>query len=350
MRGLHRSLILGLVALLLAVVPSAFAQKITGTITGTVTDASGAALPDATVTVTLTQTGATRTTTTNSDGSFSFPDLNAGVYTVTVTKTEFKKVTEKDVELHVSDITTVAMKLPVGTVSESVVVEATAVQVETQTGTFGNVVDGQEVRELPLNARNFVQLTTLMPGAAVAEGFDPKNKGLLAAVDISFSGAPANANQWRVDGANNNDIGSQRTILIFPSIDAIEEFKILRNSYGAEFGGAGGAQVNIITRGGGNDFHGTAFYFGRNTALLAKNTLLRPSEPKQPLHRNDFGYNIGGPVKKDKIFFFWSQEWNKEKRARVRANQVPTALMRTGDFSELAEAGCPSQVPKDPRT
>ncbi len=140
MRGLHRSLILGLVALLLAVVPSAFAQKITGTITGTVTDASGAALPDATVTVTFTQTGATRTTTTNSDGSFSFPDLNAGVYTVTVTKTGFKKVTEKDVELHVSDITTVAMKLPVGTVSESVVVEATAVQVETQSGTVGNVV------------------------------------------------------------------------------------------------------------------------------------------------------------------------------------------------------------------
>ncbi len=332
MRGLHRSLILGLVALLLAVVPSAFAQKITGTITGTVTDASGAALPDATVTVTFTQTGATRTTTTNSDGSFSFPDLNAGVYTVTVTKTGFKKVTEKDVELHVSDITTVAMKLPVGTVSESVVVEATAVQVETQSGTVGNVVNGQEVRELPLNGRNFVQLTTLMPGAAVAENFDPKNKGLLAGVDISFSGAPANANQWRVDGANNNDIGSQRTILVYPSIDAIEEFKILRNSYGPEFGGAGGAQVNIITRGGGNDFHGNVFYFGRNDALIAKNALLGRNDHKQLLRRNDYGYTIGGPVKKDKVFFFWSEEWNKEKRARVRELQIPTLAERGGDY------------------
>jgi Carboxypeptidase regulatory-like domain len=354
MRGLHRLLMVGFVALLLAVVPSAFAQKITGTITGTVTDVSGAVIADASVTVTSTKTGASRTTNTNSDGSYSFPDLEAGVYTVSATKTGFKKVTEKDVELHVSDITTVTVKLPVGGVSESVVVEASAVQVETQSGTVGNVVNGQEVRELPLNARNFVQLTTLMPGAAVAENFDPKNKGLLAAVDISFSGAPANANQWRVDGANNNDIGSQRTILVFPSIDAIEEFKILRNSYGPEFGGAGGSQVNIITRGGGNDFHGTAFYFGRNDALIAKNTLLGPSDHKQLLRRNDYGYNIGGPVKKDKIFFFWSEEWNKEKRARVRSQQIPTLAERgnpatntPGDYTDMV-AGCPGQIPTDP--
>ncbi len=137
--------------------------------------------------------------------------------------------------LHVSDITNVPIKLPVGALAETVVVEATAVQVETQTGTVGNVVNGEQVRELPLNGRNFVQLTTMMPGAAVAESFDPKNKGLLSSVDISFSGAVANGNQWLVDGANNNDIGSQHTILVYPSIDAIEEFKILRNSYGPEF-------------------------------------------------------------------------------------------------------------------
>jgi len=150
--------------------------------------------------------------------------------------------------VHVSDIATVAIKLPVGVVVETVTVEASSVQVETQTGTVSNIINGEQVRELPMNGRNFVQLTTLLPGAAVAENFDAKNKGLLAGVDISFSGAPANANQWRVDGANNNDIGSQRTILVYPSIDAIEEFKILRNSYGPEFGGAGGAQINIVTR------------------------------------------------------------------------------------------------------
>jgi hypothetical protein len=191
-------------------------------------------------------------------------------------------------------------------------------------------------------------LTTLMPGAAVAENFDAKNKGLLAGVDISFSGAPANANQWRVDGANNNDIGSQRTILVYPSIDAIEEFKILRNSYGPEFGGAGGAQINIVTRGGGNDFHGSMYYFGRNDALNARNYLLKPAQPKQLLRRNDYGYTVGGPIKKDKVFFFWSQEWNKEKRDRVRSLQVPTAAERTGDYRDMVAAGCPSQIPTDP--
>lgn len=348
MRNLRYFVFATLIISLLALVPSVFAQKITGTITGVVTDDSGAVLPDASVTVTSTQTGASRTTTTGSDGSFSFPELNPGVYNVSVTKQGFKKVTTRNVELHVSDITTVPIKLPVGGIVELVEVQATAVQVETQSGTVGNVVNGQEVRELPLNGRNFVQLTTLMPGAAVAENFDAKNKGLLAGVDISFSGAPANANQWRVDGANNNDIGSQRTILIYPSIDAIEEFKILRNSYGAEYGGAGGAQINIVTRGGGNDFHGSAFYFGRNDALIAKNSLLSPTEHKQLLRRNDYGYTIGGPIKKDKVFFFWSEEWNKEKRARVRSVQIPTLAERAGDYRDMVAAGCPGQIPTDP--
>lgn len=335
----------GLLSLLVFFQP-AFAQKVTGSITGEVTDSTGAMLPGVTVLVVSAETSAHRTVTTNNQGEFDVQELNPGTYSVTITKSGFKKVEAKDVVVHVSDITHLTLQLSVGGMSETVVVEASAVQVETQTGTVGNVVDGQEVRELPMNGRNFVQLTTLMPGAAVAENFDAKNKGLLAGVDISFSGAAANANQWRVDGANNNDIGSQRTILIYPSIDAIEEFKILRNSYGPEFGGAGGAQINIVTRGGGNDFHGSAFYFGRNDALIAKSTLLGPNDHKQLLRRNDFGYTASGPVKKDKIFFFWSQEWNKEKRARVRAQQVPTAAMMGGDFRELE--ACPSQLPKDP--
>jgi Carboxypeptidase regulatory-like domain len=276
----------------------AFAQKVTGSITGEVTDSTGAMLPGVTVLVVSAETGAQRTVTTNNQGAFDLQELNPGTYSVTITKSGFKKVEAKDVVVHVSDITHLTLQLSVGGLSETVVVEASAVQVETQTGTVGNVVDGQEVRELPMNGRNFVQLTTLMPGAAVAENFDAKNKGLLAGVDISFSGAAANANQWRVDGANNNDIGSQRTILIYPSIDAIEEFKILRNSYGPEFGGAGGAQINIVTRGGGKDFHGSAFYFGRNDALIAKSTLLGPNDHKQLLRRNDFGYTASGPVKK----------------------------------------------------
>jgi len=346
MRNARYFLFATLIISLLAFVPAAVAQITSGTITGVVTDTSGAAVAGASVTIASTQTGSVRTATTNSEGNFSFPELSPGAYNITVTKQGFKKVEQRGVEAHVADLTNVTIKMPVGGMVETVEVQASAVQVETQTGVVGNLVTGQEVRELPMNGRNFVQLTTLMPGAAVAENFDGKNKGLLAGVDISFSGAPANANQWRVDGANNNDIGSQRTILVYPSIDAIEEFKILRNSYGPEFGGAGGAQINIVTRGGGNDFHGSAYYFGRNDALNAKNYLLGPTDHKQLLRRNDYGYTIGGPIKKDKVFFFWSQEWNKEKRARVRAFQVPTTAELGGDFRDLQ--ACPSQIPKDP--
>src|SRR5260370_16710172 len=193
--------------------PSAFAQNISGTITGVVTDDSGALVADASVAVTSVQTGASRTSHTNSEGSFSFPELNPGIYNISVTKQGFKKVQEKNIELHVSDITNVPIKLPLGTVSETVVVEASPVQVETQTGAVGNVVNGQQVRELPLNGRNFVQLTTLMPGAAVAEGFDPKNKGLLSSVDISFSAAPANANPCLFDRPHHQHVGFHHPIL-----------------------------------------------------------------------------------------------------------------------------------------
>jgi hypothetical protein len=189
-----------------------------------------------------------------------------------------------------------------------------------------------------------------MPGVSVSEGFDPKNKGLFGTVDISFSGSPAVDNQWRVDGAPNNDIGSQHTILIYPSIDGIEEFKIQRNSYGPEYGGAGGAQINIVTKGGGNQFHGDAFYFGRNAFLNASNFFVGHGADcngadkgsaacqKQGLRRNDYGYTFGGPIKKDKLFFFWNEEWNTERRGFVRHHWVPTAAERTGDFSDLAAA------------
>lgn len=342
------------IALLFVCLPS-FAQKVTGTITGVVTDPTGAIVPGATVAAKNPATGTVRTAKTDTNGVYTFPQVEVGDYTVTVTKEGFKTFTQKDVGLHVATTTTANFQLQVGSTSEQVEVEASAVQVNTENGTVGNVMEGEQVRELPMNGRNFVQLTTLIPGASVSENFDNKNKGLLAGVDISFSGASSSANQWLVDGANNNDEGSQRTILIYPSIDGIEEFKILRNSYGPEFGGAGGAQINVVTKGGGNNFHGDAYYFGRNAYLNAKNYFLgqglngqacTPSNPnylsckKQKLQRNDFGYTFGGPIKKDKIFFFWSEEWNRERRGVVRQDQVLTAQERQGNFSDLS--GCPA--------
>src|SRR6267378_6020231 len=342
---------------LLILVSFASAQKTAGTITGTLTDPSGAVVPGAIVSVVNERTGAARDAATNEEGSFSFPELEAGTYRITINKGGFKKLALKNVELHVADVTTLSLKMEMGAASEMVVVEASPITVNTSTGDVSNIMLGEQVRELPINGRNFVQLTTLVPGAAVGESFDNKNKGLFAGVDISFSGSPSVDNQWTVDGAANNDIGSQRTILTYPSIDGIEEFKIQRNSYGPEYGGASGAQINVVTKGGGSQFHGDVYYFGRNDALNAKNFFLggcagQPGCNKQLLRRNDFGYTVGGPVKKDKVYFFWSEEWNRERRGRVHNHCVPTAAELAGDFSAPAGQATPAcgPFPIDPAT
>jgi len=317
----------------------AFSQKFTGTIRGAVTDQSGAVVPGAEVTIKNDATGEVRTVTTNDQGEYVAPELAAGMYTVTIKKANFKESVSKDVELHVASTAVANSVLQVGNVNEQMTIEANNVQVETTTGAVGNVVEGNEVRELPLNGRSFAQLTQLMPGVSPQANFDTKNKGLMAGVDFSVNGNSTTGNIFTVDGVNNNDIGSNRTILVYPSVDAIQEFKILRNSYGPEYGQAMGAVVNIITRGGTNQFHGGAFYFGRNDALNATDYFNNlHGIPKDVLRRNDFGYNLGGPIVKDKLFFFWSQEWNRELRGAQRAANVPTVAEKAGDFSVLRVA------------
>jgi len=352
--------------------PYSFAQKTTGDINGTVTDSSGAAVPGGSLSLTDQANGSVRKTSSDAQGSFSFLDLPVGNYTLTTKKDGFKTVSQKDLAVHVATVTNAAVQLPVGAISETVTVEATAVSLNTENGEVGNVMLSEQVSQLPLNGRNFIELTTLMPGASVGGGFDNKNKGLLAGVDISFSGAPANANQWQVNGTNNNDEGSQRTILVYPSVDAIQEFKILRNSYGPEYGGAGGAQINLVTKSGGNQFHGDAYYFGRNDALDAANYFLGQQKAnclnpaacgkKNFLRRNDYGFTVGGPIKKDKLFFFYSEEWNKERRGQVRQAWIPTAQeLGTGafaglggNFNDISAPGCQAAgappIPKDPET
>jgi len=322
------------------------AQKYSGSIRGVVTDPTGAVIAGAQVTATNTGTGQSVTQTTNASGEYVLPELAPGTYSVQVKHPNFKEFIAKDVQLFVSSTAVVNGSLQLGSATEQVTVEANAVQVETTSGAVGNVVEGKEVRELPLNGRSFVQLTQLMPGVSPQANFDSKNKGLLAGVDFSVNGNNTTGNIFMVDGVNNNDIGSNRTILVYPSIDAIQEFKLLRNSYGPEYGQAMGAVINLVTRGGTNNFHGGAYYFGRNDALNATdyfNSL--NGVKKDTLRRNDWGYNIGGPILKDKLFFFWSQEWNRELRGAVRSANVPTPAEKNGDFSQLrlANDGSPCE-------
>jgi hypothetical protein len=327
------------------------AQKFTGNLRGVVNDQSGAIVPNADITVIDPATGVTRTAKTNEQGEYVVVELPVGTYDVHIKQGQFKESVTRGVAVHVSTTTTVNAQLVPGGATEQVTVEAgsNAVQVETTSAAVGEIVNGQQVRELPLNGRSFVQLTQLQPGVSPANNFDSKNKGLLSGVDFSVNGNPTTNNLFLVDGANNNDVGSNRTILIYPSVESISEFKMLRNAYGPEYGQASGAVINIATRSGGNAFHGSVFYFGRNDALNATEYFAKQSElaaraggttlpnnGKNVLRRNDYGYSIGGPIKKDKFFFFWSQEWNKERRGITRSACVPTAAERQGDFTNVS--------------
>jgi Carboxypeptidase regulatory-like domain len=350
------------IALALAlIVTPLLAQKITGTISGVVSDPTGAVVPKATVTITNRDTGLTRTVTTNDLGEYIAPDLPNGIYRVTVRQANFKEAVTSNVELHVASTALVNVQLLLGNTSEQVTVEANAIQVQTDSAQLGEVIVGKQVTELPLNGRNFVQLTQLQPGVSAAPSYDGVGKGLKGGVDFAVNGNSMANNLFLVDGANNNDVGSNRTILIYPSIESIQEFKMLRNSYGAEYGQASGAVINIVTKSGTNDWHGGVYFFGRNDALNAYDWFAsrqasqdraanvvhantgtiysNPNQDKPILRRNDFGYSLGGPVKKDKLFFFWSQEWNREVRGVARNGCVPSAAERSGDFSQGITCG-----------
>lgn len=325
------------------------AQRTTASIRGTVTDSTGAVVPAAAVTIRGEDTGFTRAITTNSAGVYSFAELPVGKYTLEVALTGFKSAVKTGIVLNVADVRAEDVQLETGALSENVTVESSAIAVKTIGGEVAGLVTGEQVRELPLNGRNFLQLATLMPGVSSGDAFNTKDRGLMSGIELAVSGSGLGGNLWTVDGANNNDIGSNRTILVFPSVDAIEEFKVHRNSYGAEFGGAAGAQVNIVTRAGTNEFHGSGYYFGRNDALASADYFLKQADqPKGNLSVHDFGGTFGGPIVKDKLQFFFSEETNREQRGLTRAAFVPTAAERIGDFSGAGIADCSADAPIDP--
>src|SRR5579864_2107461 len=351
-----------ILAACLALSTQLFSQgKTSGTISGAVTDPSGALISEAQLTITNVATGDTRTAATNSEGQYQIPELPIGTYQVRVRQTGFREFVANGVEIHVDSTAILNITLQLGNTSEQVTVEASTIQVQTDSAALGEVVEGDQVRNLPLNSRNFVALTQLAPGVSAARTFNAVGKGLGGGVDFAVNGNSMTNNLFLVDGANNNDVGSNRTILIYPSLDSIAEFKMLRNAYGPEYGQASGGVINIVTRGGSNTWHGSAFYAGRNDALNAYNwfsaqnavndrranifnpvtgsVYSSPNQDKPILRHNDWGYNIGGPIKKDKLFFFWNQEWNREIRSVFRQGCVPTAAERKGDFSAGTSCG-----------
>ncbi|HZI20827.1 MAG TPA: carboxypeptidase-like regulatory domain-containing protein [Pyrinomonadaceae bacterium] len=346
----------------------AYAQTSTvGSISGTLRDQQGAAVPNVEVVVTEQTTGQSRTVRTNGDGFFTVPSLPVGRYNLTASPQGFKRVVAPDLVVNVSSRVVLDLTLEVGEVTEVVTVEGAAQLVETRTQTVSSLISEKQVTELPLNGRNYAQLALMVPGVSpvtqsgAGGAFAAGGTGLNAGVDMSVNGNQSNANMWTVDGVNNMDVGSNRTLLVFPSIDSIQEFRVERNSFSAEFGQAQGAVVNLVTKGGGNQFHGTLFEFFRHDSLNANSFFLnRAGQERAPLSYHNFGGNLSGPVYlprfgeggkpywsgKNRVFFFWSEEWRRERRGFTVGGRVPTAAEKRGDFS----GPLTGPLPVDPAT
>jgi hypothetical protein len=336
---------------------TAWAQD-TGSITGTVTDPTGAAVPNAEVVVASPDHGIDRHTVTNSSGDYNVSALPGGTYDVSVTVQGFKKYQAKGVKLDVAQKARVDVGLQVGAATTEIVVEGTEVaQVETQSSELSGTVTGKEISQLELNGRNFTQLVTLTPGVSNQTGQDEGTVGVYGNVSYSMNGGRVEYNNWELDGGDNMDNGSNSTLNVYPSIEAIAEFKVLTSNYGAQYGRNGSGTVEVETKSGTNRFHGNVYEFVRNDAFNSPAWFQGGVVPTYK--KNDYGYTIGGPIyipghynkDKQKTFFFWSEEWRKDLVPGQTFNQaVPSLAERGGDFTDICVPAAGPDCPTDPRT
>ena len=312
-----------------------FAQA-TGSITGTVTDKSGAVIPGATVIVTNTDQNVSHQASTNAQGAYLVGGLIPGTYSVSVTAKGFDRYHATGVALRVGEQIRSDAVLQVGEVTNEVTVTGTGIgQVQTETSSLSGTITGTEVQNLELNGRNFTQLITLVPGVSNQTGQDEGTVGVYGNVNYSVNGGRLEENDWEVDGANVMDNGSNQTINVYPSVDAIGHVRVITNSYSALYGRDAGATVIADTKSGTNQWHGDAYEFLRNNALNARSFF----DTTRPVYRkNDYGFTIGGPIKKDKLFVFWSEEWRKEANPSTFNDPVPPMSHRQGNFSDVCPA------------
>ena len=310
-----------------------------GSIRGSVADASGGVVANAAVTVTNEQTGVQIRTATNDTGGFVVPGLDPGSYTVTVTQQGFQTYQETHILLSPAQVATVNAVLKVGQVSESINVEAAIAQVQTATAEVSSQVTGTQASTLPLNGRNYQGLTFLMPGVTNQAPDTALNQGgFLTSNTISVNGMGINGTQYYLDGIWNMNTGSMNQTTITPNPDTIEEVRVLQNNYGSEYSLNGPNVLLLQTKSGTNTFHGTAYEYLRNDAFDAHNYF---SPTKTPLKQNIFGYTLGGPItipghlnsNRDKLFFFWSQQWTNQHIGVIVRGPDLTEAERNGTFS-----------------
>jgi hypothetical protein len=350
-----RTVLFAFAVVLLATGVPAAAQTF-GDISGEIRDTSGASIPGAQITLTNVDTNATRLAQSNDAGLYSFPALPPGNYSLRVEKQGFKASTRTGIQLQVQQSARFDIELPVGQVSESVEVSANAVLLSTENSTVGTVIENKRIVELPLNGRNYLQLVSLSPNVSYGFGnagqSGSRQGGSRSEQNISVAGMRSYFNNFTLDGVNNTD-PNFNTYVIQPSIDALQEFKVQTGIYPAEFGRQA-TQINVSTKPGTNQYHGTLYEFLRNDKLDAKNyafTTARP--PKDPFKWNQYGFTLGGPVwipkvfkGSDKLFFMANYESFRQRRQVQGLYDLPSTAMRSGNFSELL----PGTVIYDPTT
>jgi hypothetical protein len=333
-------------SLLLVLLVTSLYASINGSISGLVTDSSGAVVASATITAINTQTGIKSTTRTDDKGFYSFPSLPIGTYDVEIQETGFKSFRKTGLTLDANSSLRADATLPVGTVSEKIEVQSNAVQVETQSTQLGEVITGSKMTAVPLNGRSFTDLLALQPGVSpyTAQVTRSGNTGTPGIGDRSPSGGLNEGNQsvngqretangFMVNGSSVEE-GKNNGASIIPNLDSIDEFRIITNNFDAEYGNYSGGQVNVATKSGANKFHGDAFEFLRNTDLDAREYF---APARGVFIQNIFGGTFGGPIKRDKTFFFVDYQGTRQIQANTQVLNLPSAAERTGDLSDRAD-------------
>jgi len=319
------------------------AQGIFGRISGTVTDSQGGAVAGAKISIVNEDTKLARATTTDANGYYVASDLPVGSYSVTAEQAGFKSVKSTGNDLVAGARLTVALTLPVGDVFQKVEVVAVAESVNTTSGELARTIDSNEVKDVALNGRNYMQLLSLIPGVAIQTDDELNLTTSLATNNQSVNGNRNDSNSLSVDGGFNLDSGSNSSQVNNVGIDFIREVAVKSSNFSAEYGRNSGASVNVVTRSGGNSFHGALFEFIRNDVLDARDPT--PGAVKGPLRFNDFGWDFGGPIKRGKLFFFGGQEWKRIRRsANAAVRTLPTSAEVNGDFSALLALPTPIQL------
>jgi hypothetical protein len=327
------TLILSL-SLAFSTIPFAHGQSTYGAITGSVSDPSGAAVPDAQVTLTNLGTSEKRAQPTGSDGLYTFVNVIPGNYRIEIEKQGFKHIVREPVVVQVQQNTRIDAVLQVGQVSEKIEVTAETPLLQSETSSLGQVIEERKANELPLNGRNIFNLITVSP-AAVSQGGaggTPVGQNPFSWGNYQVGGSFANEGAQYLDGQPLN-IGYINLPIVIPTQDSVGEFKVQYNNLGAEWGKFAGGVVNLSTKSGSNSFHGEAYEYLRNKVLNSKGYF---DKINPPYVQNQYGLNVGGPVIKNKTFFFTSWEQFRLRKGQTTTTTVPTALMRTGNFSELA--------------